>query len=352
MKKLFSAYQLGKINLKNRIVMAPMTRSRATVDHVPTDIMTKFYAQRASAGLLITEGTSPSPNGLGYPRIPGIFSLEQVSAWKKIADAVHVGGGKIFMQLMHTGRASHPANMAKGTKILAPSAIGLQGQMWTDSEGMQNYPVPQEMTEAEIHTAIQEYADAAAKTIEAGLDGVELHSANGYLMDQFLNPASNKRTDVWGKDRSKFALEVTKAVVQRIGAERVGIRLSPYGVFNDMVAYPEMEEFFLKLTKELSALKLVYLHLVDHSAMGAPPVSADLKRKIRESFVGTLILSGGYDAGRAEADLQENKADLIAYGRPFISNPDLVEKLKSGEKLKDNDATTFYTPGEKGYLDY
>ena len=352
MKKLLSDYRLGKLILKNRVVMAPMTRSRATPEHIPSEIMAKYYALRASAGLIITEGTSPSENGLGYARIPGIFTTEQVSQWKKVTGAVHQSGGTIFLQMMHTGRVSHPANMSKQAKVLAPSAVALtEGEMWTDASGMQNYPVPTEMTEAEILATIQEFSDAAAKSIDAGFDGIELHGANGYLLDQFLNPISNLRKDSWGTNRAKFVLEVAKAVVKRIGGEKVGIRLSPYGVFNGMSAYPGMDEFFLSLGKDLQALGLVYIHLVDHSAMGAPPVSAELKRKFRE-IPGTLILSGGYDAVRGEADLQEGKADLIAYGRPFISNPDLVEKLATGEKWKEYDMNTFYTPGEKGYLDY
>jgi len=351
---LFTPATLGKLQLKNRVVMAPMTRSRAT-GNVPNALMEKYYSLRAAAGLIITEGTSPSPNGLGYARIPGLFSSEQVAGWRKVTDAVHGAGGKIFVQLMHTGRVSHPANMAAGTRIVAPSAVALAGDMWTDSNGMQPYPVPGEMSEEDIATAIAEYANAAKRAIEAGFDGVELHAANGYLIDQFLNTATNQRPDQWGgsvENRIRFAVEVAKAAAAQIGAERVGMRISPYGVFNGAVPDAKMDALYLRLVEELNAVGLGYIHVVDHSSMGAPQVSPELKAKIRANFKGKYVLSGGYDAARANADLDAQKGDLVAFGRPFISNPDLVVKLQSGAALTPPDMSTFYTPGEKGYTDF
>lgn len=351
---LFSTYKLGEKNLKNRVVMSPMTRSRS-INNLPGDLVVTYYTQRAEAGLIITEGTSSSINGLGYARIPGIFSKEQVGAWKKVTDSVHKAGSAIFIQLMHTGRVSHELNMPQGAKIIAPSALALSGTIWTDQQGMQPYPVPQALTEKEIEATIQEYVTASQNAIEAGFDGVELHGANGYLIDQFLNTASNQRTDQWGgslKNRARFALEVAKAVSKKIGASKVGIRLSPYGAFNGMVTDSDHEKLYDYLGQELSLLNLAYLHIVDHSSMGAPEVKTSVKELLRRNFKGSLILSGGYDRARAEADLQAKKGDLVAFGRPFISNPQLVTKMKENLPLLEADQTTFYTPGEKGYTDY
>ncbi len=351
---LFTPTTLGKLQLKNRIVMAPMTRSRA-IGNVPNELMAKYYAMRADAGLIITEGTSPSPNGIGYARIPGVYSDAQVKGWKLVTDAVHAKGGKIFVQLMHTGRVSHPANMPAGSKMLAPSAILAPGEMWTDSSGMQPHPAPVAMSEADIAQAIAEFAAAAKCAIEAGFDGVELHGANGYLIDQFLNTASNHRTDQWGgsvENRIRFAVAVSKAVAAAIGADRLGMRISPYGVFNGMAPDAEMDAMYDRLVGELNGIGLVYIHMVDHSSMGAPEVPPALKATIRGDFNGKYILSGGYDAARANADLDGDCGDLVAFGRPYISNPDLVQKLQNGTALTAPDFGTFYTPGEKGYTDY
>jgi len=351
---LFTPVTLGKLQLKNRIVMAPMTRSRAT-GNVPNELMEKYYKLRADAGLIITEGTSPSPNGLGYARIPGVFSDAQVQGWKRVTDGVHAAGGKIFVQLMHTGRVGHPANMPAGSKILAPSAIAAPGEMWTDSSGMQPHPVPAVMSEADIAQTIAEYAAASKRAIEAGFDGVELHGANGYLIDQFLNTAINQRTDKWGgsvENRIRFAVEVAKASAAAIGAERIGMRISPYGAFNGTAPDAEMDALYERLVAALNPLGLAYIHIVDHSSMGAPEVSPALKAKIRAGFKGKYILSGGYDLARANSDLDANCGDLVAFGRPFIGNPDLVQKLQSGATLTAPDFSTFYTPGEKGYTDY
>lgn len=351
---LFSKYNMGPIELKNRVVMAPLTRSRS-IGNIPGDIVAEYYKQRAEAGLIVAEGTSPSPNGLGYARIPGIFSAEQVAAWKKVTSEVHAASGKIFLQLMHTGRVSHVANLPPGAKVLAPSAVAMTGTTWTDAEGMQPYSAPVAMTEKDIEDTIQEYVHAAELAVQAGFDGVEIHAANGYLIDQFLNTASNHRTDQWGgsvQNRIRFAVEITKRTAAKIGAERVGMRVSPYGAFNDMVADTLIEDVYELLAQEVNKIGIAYMHIVDHSSMGAPEVNPSIKAKIRKAFKHTLILSGGYDRQRAEADLIEKKCDLIAFGRPFISNPRLVSKLKSGASLLPADANTFYTPGPAGYTDY
>jgi N-ethylmaleimide reductase len=351
---LFTPITLGKLHLKNRIVMAPLTRCRATGNN-PNELMEQYYRQRADAGLIIAEGTSPSINGLGYARQPGLFSEEQVRGWHQICSAVHNAAGLIFVQLMHTGRVSHPANMLHNAKILAPSALAAPGSMWTDSSGMQPYPVPAQMTETEIEQTIAEYVLAAKNAIKAGFDGIELHAANGYLIDQFLNTATNQRTDRWGgnvENRIRFAVEIAKAAAEAIGAERIGMRISPYGVFNGAAPDAEMDAMYLALIDELNSIGLTYIHVVDHSSMGAPEVSPTLKAALRERFKGRYILSGGYDLARANSDLSDNRGDLVAFGRMFISNPDLVKKLQNNEALTAPDYDTFYTPGEKGYTDY
>lgn len=354
MPLLYSKTNLGSLTLQNRLVMSPLTRNRAT-GNIPNDLMENYYAQRASAGLIVTEGTSPSPNGLGYPRIPGIFSAAQIAGWKKITDAVHAKGAKMFMQFMHCGRIGHALNLPSGARLLAPSAIAAAGDMYTDAEGMKPNGTPQEMTEADIKATIEEYAQGAKNAVAAGCDGVELHGANGYLLEQFIRPNSNQRTDRYGgaiENRARFVLEVVDAVIKAIGKDKVGIRLSPFGVFNDMPLYDAMEADYTFLAQQLNARGLVYIHLVDHSPMGAPPVPASMKATFRSVFKGALILSGGYDAARAESDLAAGKCDLIAVGRPFLANPDLVARWKAGAALNEPDMNTFYTPGPKGYTDY
>jgi N-ethylmaleimide reductase len=351
MSKLFESVTIGSMTLKNRIVMAPMTRSRA-IGNVPNDLMVQYYSSRASAGLIITEGTSPSPNGLGYARIPGIFNEAQMQGWKKVTDAVHDKGGHIFVQLMHTGRVGHPANLPAGARVMGPSALALPGEMWTDSYGMQPYPVPEVMTLNDIQTAMAEYVRAARNAIEAGFDGIELHAANGYLLEQFLNPNVNKRADAYGataRGRMRLLLEVAAESAKAIGAKRVGVRLSPYGAFNATGAFEGTDAFYAELAVHLSALGLLYIHVVDHSAQGAPVVSDTVKELIRKNFSGAYILSGGYDRDRAERDLQNNKGELVAFGRPFLANPDLVEKLPTDSKLATFDPSKLYSPGPEGY---
>ena len=352
---LFEPFTARKLSLSNRTVMSPMTRSRAVDANVPNTLMAEYYAQRAGAGLIITEGTSPSPNGLGYARIPGLFNADQMRGWKLVTDAVHAKGGKIAIQLMHTGRVTHTANLPAGAEVVGPSAAICPGEMYSDAQGMQPHSAPRPMTEPDIAVAVKEYAASSALAIEAGFDAVELHATNGYLIEQFLNPHVNDRSDAYGAGiagRNRFALEVAAAASAAIGAERVGIRLSPYGVFNGTGTFPEVEEQFLALTKVLSAMGLLYLHVLDHSAMGAPPVPAALKQSLRDAFDGPFILAGGFDAASAEKALQHNQADLIAFGRPFLANPDLVGRMQSHAELNAIDMATFYTPGAKGYTDY
>ena len=352
---LFEPFQLGKLTLQNRVVMAPMTRSRAT-DNLPNVMMAKYYGQRGSAGLIITEGTAPSPNALGYPRIPGAFSAAQTDAWRAVTEAAHRDGAKIFLQIMHTGRVSHPDNMPAGGRVLAPSAVALTDtKMYVDGKGEQDIPLATPMTEADIQTAIDEYVQTAKNAIEAGFDGVELHAANGYLLEQFLHPGTNKRTDRYGgslENRLRFVRNVAEATVAAIGADRTGIRVSPYGAFNEMGEFDGVDETHVALAKLCKEIGLVYLHIVDHEAMGAPAVPTEIKRKLQFAFEGPIILSGGYDAERANRDLRDGKGDLVAFGRPFISNPDLVLRMREGEELTDPNQETFYTPGVEGYIDY
>jgi len=351
---LFIPATLGPIALQNHMVMAPMTRSRAA-GNIPNKLMAEYYAQRATAGLIITEGTSSSSNGLGYPRIPGIFSEAQIEGWKAVTESVHEKGAKMFLQIMHCGRISHPLNMPSGARVVAPSAVAAAGTMYTDTAGLQPFPVPEAMSEEDILSTVAEYADAARNAVAAGFEGIELHGANGYLIEQFIRPNSNLRTDRYGGDienRARFLLEVVDAAIGAIGRERVGIRLSPFGVFNDMPLYEGIEDEYSYLARQLDASGLAYIHLVDHSSMGAPVVPDSIKEVYRTAFRGTLMLSGGYDAARAESDLTSGRCDLVAFGRSFLANPDLVERWKTGAVLNTPDMDTFYTPGTEGYTDY
>lgn len=352
-KDLFAPVQVNGANLANRIVMAPMTRSRA-IGNMPNGTMATYYAQRASAGLIITEGIAPSPNALGYARIPGIFYAAQTEGWKQVTKAVHTAGGKIFAQLMHTGRIGHPANMPENARILAASAVSAESPMWTDTEGMQQTGVPEEMNEADLQQTIQEFVQASLNAIAAGFDGVELHGANGYLLEQFLNPSSNQRTDSYGgsiENRVRFVLETTRAVAAAIGKEKVGYRISPYSTFNTMPAYEETFDTYDYLSKELHAAGILYLHLVDYAAR-ATDDGKELIKCIRGNFGGLLMLNGGYTKERAEEAMANEGADLISFGTPFIANPDLPYRLQNNIPLSQPDAATFYTLGEAGYTDY
>jgi len=354
--KLLREFALGGTTLKNSMVMAPLTRSRADDNNIPTDIMATYYGQRSGAGLIITEGTSPSPNGLGYPFIPGIFNEEQVAGWQKVTSTVHENGGKIFIQLMHTGRISHPENLPQGAKHLAPSPIAPENtKMFVPDKGELPIPTPNEMDTFEIEEAINEYVQAANNAMEAGFDGIELHGANGYLLEQFLNPLANKRTDNYGgsaENRCRFALEVAQSCIEAIGADKVGIRLSPNGAFNDVGPFDNQEETFHYLCDQLSKLGVIYVHLVNHESMGATPLPNAIRQYYKAHFSGALILSGGYDAESAEADLHDDQGDLVAFGRKFLANPDLVARFKQDAPLNEPKPDYFYAGGEKGYIDY
>ncbi|QJP35521.1 alkene reductase [Nonlabens sp. Ci31] len=346
----------GKLNLKNRVVMAPLTRSRSTSSHIPTPIMAAYYGERANAGLIITEGTSPSINGVGYPRIPGIYNKEQITAWKTVTDAVHANDGKIFLQMMHTGRVSHPGNMSEDAVILAPSAIApANTKMYVDGQGELAIPQPKEMTFEEIEATVQEYVHAAKNAIEAGFDGVEIHGANGYLLEQFINPSSNRREDLYGgtaENRCRFILEVARRVVDAIGSDKTGMRWSPNGQMNDVQPFEGQYETYDYLSKEVNKLNILYVHLVNHASMGAPELPEAIHKMIQSNFDGLIILSGGYNKELAEEDLIAGKGDLVAFGRPFIANPDLVERFSQDAILNEPNAALFYTPGKEGYLDY
>ncbi len=356
--KLFTPYLLGDWNLKNRLVMAPMTRCRA-IGNLANPLMAEYYRQRAGAGLIVTEGTSPSPNGLGYARIPGMFNSEQADSWKRVTQAVHAAGGRIFMQLMHSGRVSHQINLPPGAEVLAPSAVPFGGNMWTDEQGELPCSPPRAMSSGEVQATIKEYVQAAELAMEAGFDGVELHGANGYLINQFLDPGTNQRDDEYGgslQKRNRFALELAGKVAAAIGISRTGMRLSPHGLFNDMTEYPELTEQYAALARGLGEQGLAYVHLVDQAAMGLTPPLQVTTDAVRNSFRaaggGAVILSGGYDPERAETDLKSGAADLIAFGRPYISNPDLERRFEKGIALNAYDDATFYMADEKGYTDY
>lgn len=352
---LFSPFTLGPLTLPSRIVMSPMTRSRSP-GGVPGELVAEYYAQRASAALVITEGTSPSPDGLGYARIPGLYTDAQVEGWKLTTTAIHAAGGRVFVQLMHTGRVGVAQNLPAGARVMGPSPVATPGEMWTDTDGMQPFPVPEELTEGEIEKIIREFGEACGRARAAGFDGVELHGANGYLIEQFLNVASNQRTDRWGgtvENRIRFALAVVDASIAAIGADRVGIRISPYGVFNGSTADADTDRVYLALADELSRRKIAYVHFVDHSSMGAPPPKPELYADIRKRFDGAVILGGGFaDAESAGKALEDGRGDLIGFGRSFLANPTLPAKLGSGTPLTPADPSTFYTPGPKGYTDY
>lgn len=346
---LYQSYKLGLHSLKNRTVMAPMTRSRA-IGNIPNALMGDYYAQRAGAGLIITEGIAPSPNGLGYARIPGIFSEEQVQGFRAITQAVHEKGGTIFAQLMHTGRVSHPDNMPKGSRIVSSSRVMAKGEMWTDGGGMQAQPEPDSMSLADIDSTLLEFEEAATNAQKAGFDGIEIHSANGYLPEQFINPTVNQRVDEYGgseEKRARFVIEVMERTAGRIGAGNVGIRLSPYNTFNDMGTYSGVEEQYVLLAEAAKRIGLAYIHCI----RGAHVANATLA-KIKETFGGPFIKNGGYDAGQATAALDAGEADLISFGTPFLANPDLVTRLKEGTPLNPPLAEFFYSAEARGYTDY
>ncbi|MEU7643773.1 alkene reductase [Streptomyces huasconensis] len=350
MTTAFDPIDLSGTTLSNRIAMAPMTRSRAGQGGVPTDLTVEYYAQRASAGLIISEAIQPSVVGQGYPATPGLHSAEQVAAWRKVTDAVHAAGGRIFAQLMHAGRIGHPSLLPDGLVNVAPSAIPAQGQVYT-AEGPQDFVTPRELTDAEIRATIADFATAARNAVDAGFDGVELHGANGYLIHQFLAPGTNQRTDEWGgsvENRLRFAVEVTKAVVAEIGAARTGFRVSPGNPFND-ITEPDPEPAYTALVRELATLDLAYLHVMEVGEI------RELTARLRKEFGGTLILNPqteGPTGHDALALVEDGTADVLAFGALFLANPDLPARLKAQGPYNTPDPATFYGGTEKGYTDY
>lgn len=351
---LFTPFELGPVPLRNRIVMAPMTRSRAGEGNVVTPLTVTYYEQRASAGLIITEGTQVSEQGIGYPSTPGIHTEAQVEGWRKVTDAVHARGGRIFAQLWHVGRISHPSMQPGGALPVAPSAIAPEGQIYT-ARGLQTFETPRALEIEEIPGIVKQFVVGARRALEAGFDGVELHGANGYLIDQFLRDGSNQRTDVYGgsvENRARFLIEVTEAVAKVWGADRVGVRLSPTGSYNGM-SDSNPAATFGYAAEALSRLGVVYLHtaMLNGALDPAHPNHA-MARLLRETFQGALILNGGLDREKGDALLGEGLTDLVAYGSLFLANPDLPERFQEGAPLNAPDPSTFYTGGERGYIDY
>jgi N-ethylmaleimide reductase len=345
---LFAPYRLGHIDLGNRLVMAPMTRSRAIDGNVPNPLAAAYYSQRASAGLIVSEATQVSPQGVGYIRTPGIHSAAQVAGWTVITDAVHRAGGKIFLQLWHVGRISHP-DFHGGELPVAPSAVAAQGQVFT-AKGLQPMVTPRALDISELPGIVEQFRRGAENAKAAGFDGVELHGANGYLLDQFLRDGANRRTDAYGgsiENRARLPLEVTKAVIDIWGADRVGYRISPNGAFNSM-SDSDPAGTFSYMTEQLSRLGVVYLHAVDPLADGAGRLSPLLRLK----FARTWIVNGGFDAASADAAIRNGEADLVAIGRPFLANPDLPQRYRIGAPLNAPDQGTFYAGEEKGFIDY
>lgn len=347
MSQLFAPVQVGRHTLSNRMVMAPMTRSRANDAGVPDDLVATYYAQRASAGLIISEGVFPAAMGKGYVRTPGIETEVQMAAWKKVTEAVHAKGGRIFMQVMHCGRISHPSLLPNNAQPVAPSAIKPAGQTWTGA-GMEEFVMPRELTLDEIDGVINDYRLASRRAIEAGFDGVELHTASGYLPEQFLSSGSNQRTDQYGgsvANRARFVLDVLAAMVAEVGSDRVGIKISPEMNFNDITdANPQ--ETYTYLVEQLRDLKLAYLHV---ALFGA---KADYHGLLRPRFNGAYLMGGGLDQRSAEAALAEGRADATVFGGAFLANPDLPERFRQGAALNTPDKNTFYSPGAQGYTDY
>lgn len=333
--------------------MAPMTRCRSIQNNTPNELMATYYGQRASAGLIISEATQISTQGVGYPYTPGIHTDAQVEGWKKVTQTVHDKGGKIFLQLWHVGRISH-SSYHEGELPVAPSAIKPSGEIYT-YEGMKAFETPRALTVKEIEEIVREYATAAKNAIEAGFDGVEIHAANGYLLDQFLRDGTNIREDEYGgkiENRSRFLLDVINAVIAEIGADKTGVRLSPSGTFNDM-SDSDPEKHFTYICEKLNACDLAYLHIIDalegDIRHGANVVELSI---LRDAYQGVLITNGEYTKERGNAVIQNHEADAVAFGVLFLANPDLPERFRTNSDLNEADPNTFYTQDEKGYTDY
>lgn len=351
---LFSPFRLGSLELANRIVMSPMTRSRALEGGVPNSLAARYYAQRASAGLIITEASQVSPQGVGYIRTPGIHSDAQVAGWRSVTDAVHGAGGKIFAQLWHVGRVSHP-DFHNGALPVAPTALPVEGEAFTN-HGRTKLVTPRALDIGELPGIVAQFRQAAENAKAAGFDGVELHGANGYLLDQFLRDGANHRTDAYGgspPNRARLPLEVTDAVIGVWGPQRVGYKLSPYFSGYSMSDSDPLGTFAF-IAEELSKRGLLYLHVSEAVAgpMAAPAGTRRATPILRDVFNGALIVNGGYDARSGEAAIAHGEADLVAIGVPFLANPDLPARYRRNAALNTPDQTTFYAGEEKGYIDY
>jgi len=350
MTKLFDNLRIGNLELKNRIIMAPMTRSRADDAGVQPEIVAEYYRQRASAGLIITEATNISPMAKGYVRTPGIYTDEQIESWRKVTGAVHARGGKIFLQIFHTGRIALPDFLPEGALPLAPSAVKANGKNYTDN-GMKDFVEPREMTIVEIKQTVEDFANAAKNAIAAGFDGVELHAANGYLVHQFLGTNTNLRADEYGgsfENRARFLFEVIDAISGAIGSQRLGVKLSPSVPFNDMED-ADAEEFYPFIVEELNGKNLGYLHIGFEET---PTTEINWHEKLRRIYNGVYFANGGFTEESGEEFLAENKADAIVYGKLFLANPDLPERFRENARLNELDDSTLYSTGEKGYTDY
>lgn len=350
---LFSEGSLGSIALKNRIVMAPLTRNRAGEGGVPHDLNATYYAQRASAGLIVTEATPISDMGHGYPALPGIYNDAQIEGWKLVTDAVHAKGGKIVLQLWHVGRISHPSLLPSNSLPVAPSAIKPEGQAFT-YEGLQDYVEPRALETAELPAIVQDYVHATKCAMVAGFDGVEIHAANGYLLDQFLRDGSNQRTDNYGgslENRTRLLMEVTRAVIDVIGSDKTGLRLSPVNPFNDMKDSTP-QALFNYVANALNQFNLAYLHVVEGGIPGTGEPDMFDFVALRQLFKGKYMANLSYDKTRGNAAITSGHADCVAYGVPFIANPDLVERFEKEASLNDADSNTFYGGAEEGYTDY
>ena len=349
---LFTPIEVGPLDLNNRIAMAPLTRSRAGPGNVPTQLTALYYAQRASAGVIISEATQISPDGQGYISTPGIHSKEQIEGWKCVTKAVHIAGGRIVLQLWHVGRISHPSFQPGGAAPIAPSAIKPKGQAYT-AKGFQPIPTPRALDTSEIPGIVERYAQAARNALAAGFDGVEIHAANGYLIDQFLRDQTNKRTDRYGdsiESRTRFLLEVVDAVSAEVGAERTGVRISPQNGQND-ISDSDPQALFNYVAEQLSRKDLAYLHIIEGDTGGVPVPPFDYM-KLKTLFGGVVIANNGFDKVRANEALAKGRADLIAFGKPFIANPDLVIRLFLDAPLMPANRETFYGGTEQGYTDY
>ncbi|WP_443732207.1 alkene reductase [Streptomyces montanisoli] len=344
---LWQPTRAGDIRLPHRLAMAPMTRDRSTPEGVPTELNAEYYAQRASTALIITEGTQPSADGQGYLLTPGIHSPEQVAGWRKVTDAVHTAGGRIVVQLMHTGRIAHPGNTPHGRRPVAPSAVRPAGTMFT-ATGPREMPVPRALSEGEVAATVDDFRRAAVYAVEAGADGVEIHGANGYLVHQFLAGSTNKRTDRYGgpvDHRIRFAVEVATAIAGEIGAGRTGIRLSPGNPYND-IREEDTHELYPALVRALAPLDLAYLHLI-HAG------DEELLDTLRSLWPGTLVLNrAGADLTARAKDVADGRADVVTVGAMALANPDLVDRIRAGKPLNTPDPATFYSGGESGYTDY